>query len=77
MLTVTTSVKGSAGYVAIEKLTGALQGRRGSFVLQHSGKMNRGMPALRVTIEGAQHSCDFDYSLPSRNLLASKGFHEP
>ena len=50
MLAAMTEVKGSAGYVAIEKVTGALQGRRGTFVLQHSGSMNRGAPALVVSV---------------------------
>jgi hypothetical protein len=42
--------KGSAGYVAIEKVTGNLQGRKGSFILQHNGTMNRGNPALTVCV---------------------------
>lgn len=42
--------KGSAGYVAIEKVTGTLQGRAGSFLLQHNGIMNRGVPQLTITI---------------------------
>ena len=50
MLSAGTPVKGSAGYVAIERVEGALDGRRGSFVLQHSGTMNRGEPQLTVTI---------------------------
>src|SRR5277367_6823499 len=37
-----TVVKGSGGYVAIERVTGTLKGHSGSFVLQHSGTMNRG-----------------------------------
>src|SRR5438270_11949423 len=37
-----TIVKGSGGYVAMEKVTGTLKGRAGSFVLQHSGTMTRG-----------------------------------
>jgi hypothetical protein len=37
MLAAMTAVKGSAGYVAIEKVTGTLHGRTGSFILQHSG----------------------------------------
>src|SRR5262245_25750113 len=37
MLTARTDVKGSAGYVAIERVTGTLHGRSGSFVLQHNG----------------------------------------
>ena len=44
------SVKDSAGYVAMEKVTGALQGRKGSFALQHSGTMNRGAQSLTLTV---------------------------
>ncbi|HEY9518748.1 MAG TPA: DUF3224 domain-containing protein [Gemmatimonadales bacterium] len=50
MLTAMTSVKESAGYVAIERVTGTLQGRRGSFVLQHSGTMTRGVQSLLITV---------------------------
>jgi Protein of unknown function (DUF3224) len=50
MLMAGTAVKGSAGYVAIERVTGTLGGRSGSFVLQHSGTMNRGAPLLSVTV---------------------------
>ena len=44
------SVKGSAGYVAIERVTGTLNGRSGTFYLQHSGTMNRGAGELTVTV---------------------------
>jgi hypothetical protein len=44
------NVKGSAGYVAMERVTGTLKGRGGSFVLQHSGTMNRGTAQLSVTV---------------------------
>ena len=50
MLTALTPVKGSAGYVAIETVTGSLAGRSGTFVLQHSGTMNRGAAALTLTV---------------------------
>jgi hypothetical protein len=50
MLTGLTSVKGSAGYVAIERVSGTLAGRRGTFVLQHSGTMARGAPRLVITV---------------------------
>jgi len=50
MLSAGTSVKGSAGYVAIEKVVGTLEGRSGSFVLQHSGTMTRGVPQLTVSV---------------------------
>jgi hypothetical protein len=41
---------GSAGYVAMEHVTGTLQGRRGSFMLQHSGTMDRGAMSLLVSV---------------------------
>ena len=50
MLSAGTSVKGSAGYVAIERVSGTLQGRSGTFVLQHSGTMTRGAAQLSVTV---------------------------
>ena len=50
MLAAGTEVKGSAGYVAMERVTGKLHGRSGTFVLQHSGTMNRGSPQLSVTV---------------------------
>ena len=50
MLSALTAVKGSAGYVAIERVTGTLQGRSGSFMLQHLGTMNRGAPTLTVLV---------------------------
>jgi hypothetical protein len=50
MLTAMTSVKGSAGYVAIERVTGTLNGRSGAFVLQHNGVMTRGAPQQSVTV---------------------------
>lgn len=50
MLAVSTDVKGSAGYVAMEKFTGSLKGRSGTFALQHTGTMNRGTPSLSVTV---------------------------
>jgi hypothetical protein len=50
MLSVGTDVKGSAGYVAMERVTGTLHGRSGTFALQHSGTMTRGEPQLSVTV---------------------------
>ena len=50
MLTAGTEVKGSAGYVALERVTGTLRGRSGSFVLQHSATMTRGEPQLSITV---------------------------
>jgi hypothetical protein len=50
MLSAGTDVKGSAGYVAIERVTGTLSGRPGSFVLQHSGTMSGGTQQLSITV---------------------------
>jgi Protein of unknown function (DUF3224) len=41
MLTAAADVKGSGAYVAIEKVCGTLKGRKGTFLLQHSGTMKR------------------------------------
>ena len=50
MLAAGPAVKGSAGYVAIERVTGTLGGKAGSFVLMHTGVMNRGTPSLSVIV---------------------------
>jgi hypothetical protein len=50
MLSAGSSVKGSAAYVAIERVTGTLHGLSGSFSLYHTGTMTRGTPALVVAV---------------------------
>jgi hypothetical protein len=50
MLTVMTDVQGSAGYVAMERVTGTLDGHSGTFALQHSGTMTRGDAELTLTV---------------------------
>ena len=50
MLAVHGDIKGSAGYVAMERVIGTLHGRSGSFALQHSGTMTRGAPQLVITV---------------------------
>jgi predicted flavoprotein YhiN len=50
MLALQTEVKGSAGYVALERVTGTLKGRSGSFVLQHSGTLERGEEHTQVSV---------------------------
>jgi hypothetical protein len=50
MMAVMTETKGSAGYVAIEKVTGTLRGKQGSFVFQHSGTMSRGAQQLSISV---------------------------
>lgn len=50
MIAFRTALEGSAGYVALEKVSGKLEGRTGTFVLQHSGTMNRGVASLVLTV---------------------------
>ena len=50
MLAAMTEIKGSAGYVAMERVNGTLQGKSGTFVLQHSATMTRGVPQMNVTV---------------------------
>ena len=50
MLSAMTDVRGSAGYVAIERVTGSLHGRAGALVLQHAGTMTRGASQLMVSV---------------------------
>ena len=50
MLTAGAIEKGSAGYVAIERVSGSLHGRSGTFALQHHGTMTRGVPRLSIIV---------------------------
>jgi hypothetical protein len=50
MLSAMTGVEGSAAYVALERVSGTLGGRRGAFVLQHTGVMTRGVGQLTVAV---------------------------
>jgi hypothetical protein len=50
MLTGMTEVKGSAAYVAIERVSGKLKGREGTFLLYHTGVMNKGTPSMDIRV---------------------------
>jgi hypothetical protein len=50
MLSAMTAVKGSAGYVAMEYVTGTLHGRHGSFAMQHNATMTRGTPYMNIVV---------------------------
>ena len=78
MLSAGTPVKGSAGYVAIDQVTGSLDGRRGSFVLQHSGSMKRGAPTLSVMVvpdSGTDELTGLTGTL-SINIVEGKHFYD-
>lgn len=50
MLTAVTDTQGSAAYVAIERISGTLKGKKGSFVIQHTGTMSSGAQHLTITV---------------------------
>ena len=69
------SVPGSAGYVAIEKVTGTLQGRRGSFYLQHTGVMTRGEGKLTITVIPDSGTDQLLGLTGTMNIIISDGKH--
>ena len=76
MLAVRTDVEGSAGYVAMERVTGTLAGRRGSFALQHSGVMNRGAPSLNVTVVPDSGTEDLKGLVGRMDIVVTGSRHE-
>ncbi len=75
MLTAGTDVKGSAGYVAIERVSGTLMGRRGTFVLQHSGTMTRGAPQLVITVVPDSATGELSGLAGKMNIIIADGKH--
>ena len=75
MLSIRTDVQGSAGYVAIEHVTGTLNGRSGSFTLQHSGIMNRGASKLTVLVVPDSGSGELSGLSGEMTINISKGKH--
>ena len=75
MLAAQSSVKGSAGYVAIEQVTGALQGRTGTFMLQHTGVMNRGTGSLTITVIPDSGTGELSELAGTMSIEAGGGVH--
>ena len=75
MLAASTNVEGSAAYVAIERVTGTMAGRTGSFVLQHSGTMTRGAPHLVVTVVPDSGTGDLVGLTGSVGIIIADGKH--
>ena len=69
------SAAGSGGYVAIERVTGTLGGRRGSFVLQHSATMNRGVPSLSITVVPDSATDELTGLTGAMNIIIEGGKH--
>ena len=69
------SVKNSAGYVAIEKVTGTLNGRSGSFYLQHTGVMTRGVGELTITVIPDSGTDQLAGLSGKMNIIIAEGKH--
>jgi hypothetical protein len=75
MLSAGTAVQGSAGYVAIERVDGALQGLAGTFVLQHTGLMHRGAQELKVIVLPDSGTGQLEGLRGSMHITIVEGIH--
>ncbi|HEX3122403.1 MAG TPA: DUF3224 domain-containing protein [Rhodanobacteraceae bacterium] len=75
MLSAMTDVRGSAGYVAIERVDGTLDGRRGSFALQHNATMSRGEPFLNIIVVPDSGSGELAGLSGSMKIIIADGRH--
>jgi hypothetical protein len=75
MLSVMTAVKGSAGYVAMERVTGQLAGKTGSFALQHTGTMDHGVAHLSVTVVPDSGTGELEGLTGQMDILIAEGKH--
>ena len=75
MLSAGTGTKGSAGYVAIERVTGTLNDRRGSFILQHNATTTRGVPYLNIVVIPDSGTEEFTGITGTMHIAIDKGNH--
>jgi hypothetical protein len=79
MLTASTDTKGSAAYVAVERVTGTLRTadgpRKGSFALYHLGTMTRGTPELAVTVVPDSGTGELTGIAGKMNIIITEGEH--
>jgi hypothetical protein len=75
MLSAFTATKGSAGYVAIERVSGSLHGRAGAFVLQHNATMTRGAPALNIIVVPDSGTGELTGLSGTMNIIIADGKH--
>ena len=66
---------GSGVYVAVERVTGAVEGRSGSFLLHHTGIMTRGAPGLTVAVVPDSGSGELEGLCGSLNIRIEGGKH--
>ncbi|MBI3715047.1 MAG: DUF3224 domain-containing protein [Betaproteobacteria bacterium] len=75
MLTAGNAAKGQAGYVAIERVTGKLQGKSGSFTFQHSGTMDRSAFSLTLTVVPGSGTDELTGLAGKMNIIIAGGKH--
>ena len=75
MLSAMTPVQGSAGYVAIEQVIGELEGKKGSFVLQHFGTMDKGQDSLILTVISDSGTDELEGLSGSMKIRIEDGVH--
>ncbi|KTF18634.1 DUF3224 domain-containing protein [Pseudoalteromonas sp. 10-33] len=75
MLSAMTPVQGSAGYVAIEQVIGELEGKKGSFVLQHFGTMDKGQDSLILNVIPDSGTDELEGLAGSMKIHIENGVH--
>ena len=75
MLSGAGTVKGSGGYVAIERVTGTLDGRTGTFILQHNGTMQNGVYHLNVIVVPDSATAQLTGLQGSMEIITKDGHH--
>jgi hypothetical protein len=75
MLTAQSEMKESGVYVAVERVTGTLNGKRGSFAMYHSGVMNRGKPELKITVVPDSGTDELQGLTGKMNIKIDNGKH--
>ena len=75
MLTAQSEMKDSGVYVAVERVTGTLKGKKGSFAMHHTGVMNRGKPELRITVVPDSGTDDLQGLTGTMSIRIESGKH--
>ena len=75
MLSARSAVPDSAGYVAIERVDGMLDGKKGSFVLQHSATMDRGVPTQTITVAPDSGTDELEGLTGALTVIIADGKH--
>lgn len=75
MLAVRTGVENSAGYVAMERVSGTLLGRAGTFALQHSGVMDRGEQELVISVVPDSGTGELEGLTGTMRIIIANGKH--